>query len=205
MPRPLARRLRPFWIAVRLMLIFTVLLGIVYPLLITGIGQLAFPAQANGSLVRTADGDVAGSALIGQRFTGASGAPLPQYFQPRPSAAGDGYDAMASGGSNLGPESRELVGQVEDRRARVAAFNGVPESAVPVDAVTASGSGLDPDISPAYAGIQAKRVAEARRLPLGAVEALIARFTSGRDLGYLGEPRVDVVELNLALDRTTPG
>lgn len=200
MTRPLARDLTAFWTAIRLMLIFTVLLGVAYPLIVTGIGQAAFNAQANGSLVHAADGRVAGSALIGQRFAGDDGSPLPQYFQPRPSAAGEGYDAMASAGSNLGPESAELVRLIEERRAQAAAFNGVAASAVPVDAVTASGSGLDPGISPAYARIQTRRVAEARGLPVEKVEALVARFTSGRDLGYLGEPRVDVVELNLALD-----
>ncbi len=200
MSRPLTRNLKKLWIAVRIMLILTVLLGILYPLLITGIGQLAFNAQANGSPVRRADGSVAGSALIGQSFEAADGSPLPQYFQPRPSKAGDGYDPIASAGSNLGPENRMLVAEIVQRKKQVAAFNGVEESEVPVDAVTASGSGLDPDISPAYAGIQARRVAEARGIPLSEVEALVARFTSSPDLGYLGSARVDVLELNLALD-----
>ncbi len=201
MTRPLTRTLKATWIAVRLMIVFTVLLGIAYPLLITGIGQAAFPHQANGSLVHAADGRVVGSALIGQEFRDANGSPLPQYFQPRPSAAGDGYDPTASGGSNLGPQSARLVAEIATRKRQVAAFDGVPESRVPVDAVTASGSGLDPDISPAYAKIQARRVARARNLPLAEVEALIARHTAGRDLGFIGEPRVNVVELNLALDR----
>jgi K+-transporting ATPase ATPase C chain len=200
--KPVNRAWKTTWTAVRLMLIFTVLLGIAYPLVILGIGQAALPGQANGSLVHTADGRVAGSSLIGQSFTDASGNPLRQYFQPRPSAAGaaPGYDAKASGGSNLGPNSTKLVAEIAQRKARIAAFDGVPEEDVPVDAVTASGSGLDPDISPAYAAIQVKRVADARGLPVAQVEALVAAHTSGRDLGYLGEPRVNVVELNLALD-----
>ncbi|MGB4137847.1 MAG: potassium-transporting ATPase subunit KdpC [Microbacterium sp.] len=198
MTRPIARIGRPVWTAVRLMLIFTVLLGIVYPLLVWGIGQAAFPGQANGSLVHRADGGVAGSALIGQSFADASGAPLPQYFQPRPSVSDD--DPRASGGSNLGPESEELIAQIEVRRAQVAAFNSVAPSDVPVDAVTASGSGLDPHISPAYAALQVQRVADARGMPVEAVTALVERHTTGRDLGFLGEPRVNVVELNLALD-----
>ena len=200
MTRPLTRNLKSFWTALRLMLIFTVLLGIAYPLLITGIGRLAFAGQADGSLLRGTDGSAVGSALIGQEFRDADGAPLPRYFQPRPSDAGDGYDAMASAGSNLGPESHVLVGRIAELRRQVAEFNGVPEDAVPVDAVTASGSGLDPQISPAYARIQVQRVAEARGLPVAEVAALVARCTEGPDLGYLGEARVNVLRLNLALD-----
>ncbi|MFD5598843.1 potassium-transporting ATPase subunit KdpC [Leucobacter sp. NPDC058333] len=200
MTRPLTRNLQGLWTAVRLMLIFTVLLGIGYPLVVLAIGQLALPTQANGSLVRSQSGDIAGSSLIGQNFLDADGSPLPQYFQPRPSAAGDGYDPLASGGSNLGPESSELVATITERRNRVATFNGVPEADVPADAVTASGSGLDPEISPAYAQLQAARVAEARGVPVATIERLITQQTAGRDLGYLGDPRVNVVELNLALD-----
>ncbi len=200
MPRPINRAARGTWIALRLMLIFTVLLGVAYPLLVTGIGQLAFPWQANGSPLRGADDRVVGSALLGQSFSDADGKPLRQYFQPRPSAAGNGYDAAQSGGSNLGPESPELVQLIGERKAQVAEFNGVPESRVPVDAVTASGSGLDPDISSAYARLQVRRVAEARGLPQAEVERLVARHTSGPDLGFIGEARVNVVELNLALD-----
>lgn len=200
MTRPLTRNLQGLWTAVRLMLIFTVLLGIGYPLVVLAIGQLALPTQANGSLVRSQSGDVAGSSLIGQNFLDADGSPLPQYFQPRPSAAGDGYDPLASGGSNLGPESSELVATITERRNRVATFNGVLEADVPADAVTASGSGLDPEISPAYAQLQAARVAEARGVPVATIERLITQQTAGRDLGYLGDPRVNVLELNLALD-----
>lgn len=200
MTRPLARTLKGLWISARLMLIFTVLLGIAYPAIVTAIGGIAFPTQASGSLLRAPDGGVVGSSLIGQSFLDADGAPLPQYVQPRPSAAGEGYDPRASGGSNLGPESSDLVAEIEERRAAIAAFNGVPESAIPADAVTASASGLDPHISPAYAQLQARRVAQARGLPLRTVLALIAEHTTGRDLGFLGEPRVNVVELDLALD-----
>ncbi|QIK63326.1 potassium-transporting ATPase subunit KdpC [Leucobacter viscericola] len=200
MPRLAIRTAKSFWTGFRIMLILIVILGIAYPLLVLGVGQLAFPGQANGSLVRAADGSVAGSSLIGQRFETVDGSPLPQYFQPRPSVAGGGYDPMASGGSNLGPESPELIAQISDRLAEVAAFNGVSESEVPVDAVTASGSGLDPHISVEYARLQVPRVAEARGLSVDAVSAAVSAATVGRDLGILGEPRVNVVELNLALD-----
>lgn len=190
---------RTTWVAVRAMALFTVLLGIVYTLTITGIAQLAFPAQANGSIVRDGDSQV-GSALIGQSFADDDGVPLPDYFQPRPSAAGDGYDAGASSGSNYGPENPDLIAAIEDRRAQVAEFNGVPEDQVPPDAVTTSSSGLDPHISPEYAAIQVARVATARNLPIETVRDLLAAHTQDRDLGYLGEPRVNVLELNLALD-----
>jgi K+-transporting ATPase ATPase C chain len=201
MSRPLTRTLKAFWTGLRITLIFTVLLGIAYPLVVTAIGQVALPAQANGSLVRTAEGRVAGSSLLGQNFVDADGAPLPEYFQPRPSVAGAaGYDPTASGGSNLGPENPELIEAIRDRRAQVAEFNGVSESDVPVDAVTASGSGLDPHISVEYAELQVPRVARERGLAEAAVEAEVERATSGRDLGMFGEPRVNVVELNLALD-----
>ncbi|WP_298861046.1 potassium-transporting ATPase subunit KdpC [uncultured Microbacterium sp.] len=195
--------LRMLWTALRLTLVLTVILGIGYPLLILGIGQATMPAQANGSLVHRADGSVAGSSLIGQSFADAGGKPLPQYFQPRPSAAD--YDTLASGGSNLGPENRELIAQITERRAQIAAFDDVDPDAVPVDALTASGSGLDPHISPAYAAIQVRRVADARGLSVGEVRRLVAAHTAGRDLGFLGEPRVNVVELNLALDALKKG
>ncbi|QIM17496.1 potassium-transporting ATPase subunit KdpC [Leucobacter coleopterorum] len=201
MPNLTTRTAKSFWTGLRIMLILIVILGIAYPIFVLVIGQLAFTGQANGSLVRMADGRVAGSSLLGQRFEAPDGSPLPQYFQSRPSVAGDlGYDATASGGSNLGPESDELVLQISDRLAEVAAFNGVSESAVPVDAVTSSGSGLDPHISVEYAKLQVPRVAKARDLPVDVVEAAVDAATVGRDLGLLGEPSVNVVELNLALD-----
>jgi K+-transporting ATPase ATPase C chain len=138
--------------------------------------------------------------LIGQSFSTADGEPDPRYFQPRPSAAGDGYDALSSSGSNLGPENSELIAEIRQRRADIAAFNGVSPESVPADALTASGSGLDPDISPDYAAIQVERVASARGLSGADVTDLVAAHTRGRDLGYLGEPAVNVVELNSALD-----
>lgn len=190
---------RTLWVATRTLLVLTLLLGVAYPLAVTGIAQL-LPAQAHGSRVEDAAGEVVGSALLGQTFADAAGDPLPEYFQPRPSAAGDGYDAGASSGSNLGPENPELVAAVEERRADVAAFNGVAADDVPADAVTASGSGLDPHISPDYAAIQVDRVAEAREMTPEVVAALVAANTTGRDLGFLGEPRVNVLQLNLALD-----
>jgi len=175
-------------------------LGVAYTLLITGVGQLILPAQANGSLVRDADGRVVGSSLIGQSYLDAEGDPLAGYFQPRPSAAGDGYDAGASSGSNRGPENPELIAAIEERRAQLAEFNGVPEDEVPADALTASGSGLDPHISPDYAAIQVTRVARARGMSAEEVARLVAEHTTGRDLGYLGEPVVNVLQLNQALD-----
>jgi len=187
-------------VAVRAMLVFTVVLGLGYMLLITAIGQLALPGQANGSLVRDADGQVVGSSLIGQSFTDADGDPLPEYFQSRPSAAGDGYDGGASSGSNYGPENDDLVAAIGERQATIADLDGVAAAGIPADAVTASGSGLDPDISVEYALLQVDRVAEARDLDAGEVRELVERSIRPRDLGFLGEPRVNVLELNLALD-----
>lgn len=182
----------------RVLLLVTLVCGIAYPLAVTGIAQVAFPWQADGSLV-TADGgrttdarDAVGSALLGQA------APA-DLFQPRPSVAGDGYDPLASGGSNWGPEAPALVAAIRERRAAVAAREGVPVGEVPPDAVTASGSGLDPHISPAYADLQVPRVAAATGLPEAAVRALVDDHTEGRSLGVLGEPRVNVLELNLAV------
>jgi K+-transporting ATPase ATPase C chain len=196
--------LRQASVALRAMLVFTIVLGVGYTLLITGIGQLIFPWQANGSVVTGGDGKAVGSALVGQSFAApsedGSGAPLPQYFQSRPSAAGTGYDAGASSGSNYGPENSDLITAIKDRRAAIAAFEGVDPAAIPADAVTASGSGLDPHISPAYALLQVDRVARARGLDVQTVRNLVESKIQARDLGFLGEPRVNVLELNLALD-----
>jgi len=189
---------RQLGVATRAMLVLTVVLGLGYTAVVTGVGQLVLPGQADGSRVEH-DGTVVGSALIGQGFLDADGDPLPEWFQPRPSAAGDGWDGAASSGSNLGPENDDLVAAVEERRAAVAELDGVDPASVPVDALTASGSGLDPHVSPAYARQQAARVAEARGLPVAEVERLVDEHVTGRDLGFLGEPRVDVLELNVAL------
>jgi len=180
------------------MLVFMVVLGVAYPLLVTGIGQALFHSKANGSMIQNGKGETVGSALIGQSFSDSQGNPLPQYFQPRPSVVD--YDAADSGGSNQGPENPNLIADITQRKAEIAAFNGVSESDVPPDAVTASGSGLDPDISAAYAAIQINRVATARGLSVDEVEALVAKYTSRPDLGFIGETRVNVVKLNLALD-----
>jgi potassium-transporting ATPase KdpC subunit len=242
--------------------VVAVFIGLIYPIVLFGIGQGAFHSQADGSLV-TRDGKVVGSSLVGQAFSDASGNPLPQYFQPRPSDAGNGYNATSSGASNLGPEDPRLVGfipglntvslddqtsatnpfatsadpycvpmstsgtiiyepapgdkyakshgqyvcdpnTVPERAIAYRQFNGLsPKAVVPVDAVTASGSGLDPDISIANADLQAPRVARVRHLPLATVMSLITTNTTGRYLGVLGEPGVNVLELNLALDRLT--
>jgi K+-transporting ATPase ATPase C chain len=178
--------------------IFTVITGLAYPLLVTGIAQAAFPDQADGSLVRV-DGRVVGSRWIGQPFTKAV------YFHPRPSAAGDGYDAAASSGSNKGPTDPAFLDEVEARVVSYRAENDLPPGTeVPVDAVTASASGLDPQISVANATLQAPRVASARGIAVGSVLRLVAEHTDGRDLGFLGERGVNVLELNLALDRAAP-
>ncbi|MFE6964603.1 potassium-transporting ATPase subunit KdpC [Agromyces sp. NPDC057679] len=190
---------RTHWVAIRAMLVFTLVLGVAYTLVVTGIGQLVLPAQANGSVARDASGEVVGSALVGQSFADADGDPLPEWFQPRPSAAGDGYDGGASSGSNLGPENADLIAAIEERKAQVAEFNGVAEADVPADAVTASASGLDPHISPEYALLQAARVASERGLPESEVVELVESRIQARDLGYLGEPTVNVLQLNLAL------
>jgi len=175
-------------------LVTVVLLGIVYPLVITGIAQIAFPNQANGSIV-TVDGKAVGSDIVGQLWT------KPRYFWGRPSAAGkNGYDPTATGGTNLGPTSKKLI---DATRAAIAALKKANPDAtlpVPMDLVTSSASGIDPDISPEGAYYQAPRVARARGLSVEAVDALIARSVHGRELGFLGEPHVNVLELNLALD-----
>lgn len=180
----------------RTLAVLTILLGLGYPLLVLGVGQLVTNAQANGSLL-TREGEVVGSALIGQQFEG------DRWFLGRPSAAD--YDSLASGASNLGPSDADLLAEIRARRARVAARESVPETAVPPDAVTASGSGLDPHISPAYAALQVPRVAAARGVTMEVIEQLVADHTSARDLGFLGEPRVNVVTLNLAVDSLRAG
>ena len=182
--------------AVLLTVVLLLLLGVAYPLVMTGISQVAFPNQANGSLVRDSSGTVIGSSLLGQNFT------QPQYFHPRPSAAGsDGYDATASGGSNLAASNQKLIDNVTDRVAAYREENGLAADAtVPVDAVTTSASGLDPDISPANALLQAARVARARNMSEDQVRSLVNQYTEGRTFGILGEPRVNVLKLNLALD-----
>jgi K+-transporting ATPase ATPase C chain len=172
--------LRTAGVAVRAMAVLTVVLGVGYTAVVTGIGQLALPAQADGSLV-SADGQVVGSSLIGQSFQDSDGDALPEWFQSRPSAAGDGYDASASSGSNLGPENDDLVSSIEDRKAAIAESDGVDPS------------------SPEYAREQVTRVAEARGIPEQQVERLVDAHVQGRDLGYLGEPTVNVLELNIAL------
>jgi K+-transporting ATPase ATPase C chain len=200
---------RQAWAGLRILLGLTVVLGIVYPLAVTAIGQVAFPWQANGSLL-TSTGEhatsvagagghpVIGSALIGQSFDG------PMWFQPRPSDAGKGYDTLASAGSNLGPNNPTLLETVQQLRQQVATANNVDPAAVPPDAITASASGLDPDISPAYAQLQVARVAAARGLSVAAVAKIVADNTSGRMLGVLGEPRVNVLRLNVALATMAP-
>ncbi len=180
--------------AVVAFLAFTVLTGLVYPLVVTGVSQVAFPGRANGFLVEQ-DGTTVGSRLIGQNFAG------PRYIHPRPSAAGDGYDAMSSSASNLGPSNQELLDEVQSRIAAYRSENRLAADAeVPIDAVTASGSGLDPHISLANARIQATRVAQARGLAVDDVLELVEDHTEDRSLGFLGEKGVNVLELNLALD-----
>lgn len=181
--------------AIRMTIVTTVLLGILYPLVVTGIAQLLFPKQANGELIRK-NGAIVGSKLIGQEFSGAG------YFDSRPSDAGDGYDATASNGSQLGPTNQKLIDQVEARVAEARKEN--PNAPVPIDLVTASASGLDPDITPAAAQFQVPRVAHERGMTQQQVEALVRKYTQEREWGFLGEPRVNVLELNLALDRIHP-
>jgi potassium-transporting ATPase KdpC subunit len=189
--RALLRQLRP---AILITIVFTLICGLAYPMLSTAIGQAAFHDKANGSLIKR-NGVVVGSELIGQTFT------APQYFHSRPSAAGTGYDASASSGSNLGPTNPDLLSAVKDRADAYRKENGLAADAmVPVDAVTASASGLDPDISIANARLQVNRVASQRGLDVAVVEQLVKKFTDGRQLLVLGEPGVNVVELNIALD-----
>jgi K+-transporting ATPase ATPase C chain len=202
--------------ALRAMIVLTVICGGIYPLVMMGVAQAAFHHQANGSTV-TYHGKVVGSSLLCQEFTDAKGNPLPQYFQPRPSTASApkggsptspgtsqyGCDADYSGASNLGPNNPTLLKNVEGYKAAYAAFNHVSPSQVPPDAVTTSASGLDPDISPQNAADQEARVASARHLSLSTVQGLVHKYTQGRNLGFLGEPRVNVLQLNIALDELT--
>jgi K+-transporting ATPase ATPase C chain len=183
-------QLRPALVSMGL---FTALLGLAYPLAVTGVAQAAFPTQANGSLLKNAEGTIVGSVLIGQAFT------QPGYLHPRPSAAGAGYDASASSGSNMGPLNDKLIERESANAATLRAEN--PSVPIPADAVTASGSGLDPEISPAYARFQVPRIAKARGVTTAAVEAVIARHQEGRLLGFIGQPRVNVLLVNRDLDR----
>ena len=196
--------------ALRGLLLFTVICGIIYPVVMFGIAQGAFHNQANGSPV-SFHGKVVGSSLLCQEFTGAKGNPLPQYFQPRPSAAVNaavktdyGCDPGFSAASNLGPDNPVLVQDIKARQQQIAAFDHVKISAIPPDAVTASASGLDPYISPANAAIQVDRVAAARHVSPAAVRVLVQRYTQSRPLGFLGEPRVNVLNLNIALNEKYP-
>ena len=185
--------------AILMVIVMTVLLGGVYPLVVTGIGQVAFNGKANGSMV-SVNGTEVGSSLIGQSFTGDT------YFWPRPSAAGDGYDAMASAASNLGPNDETLLSDIDGRVKAYREANGLAADAtVPVDAVTASASGLDPQISVANADLQAPRVAKARGLTLEQVQSLVTKSTESPSLGILGEKAVNVLHLNLLLDQATAG
>ena len=184
--------------AFRLMLVFTVLTGLIYPGVVTGLCQMLFPRRANGSFVNV-DGKIVGSDLIGQNFA------KPGYFHPRPSAAGnDGYDGAASTGSNFGPTNQKLIDRVKASVEQFRKENPDYTGPIPADLLTASGSGLDPDISPASASAQASRIAKARGIGVDQLERIITRHTQGRDLGVLGEPHVNVLSLNLDLDREFP-
>jgi len=190
--------LSQLWPALRINIFLMILLGVGYPLAVTGISQLAFPHQANGSLI-TRNGQAIGSELIGQNFT------KPQYFQPRPSAAGnDGYDPTASGGYNFGPTNQKLIDRVKASVDKFHKENPDYQGPIPADLLTGSGSGLDPDISPASAQAQEPRVAKARGISPDQLGQLVAQYTKSPDLGLLGEPRVNVLKLNLALDEQYP-
>ena len=186
---------RPLFAITALLLVIT---AVVYPLAVLGIGQSLFHSEANGSII-TVGGHAIGSSLIGQQFTQV------QYFHPRPSAAGSGYDASSSGGSNLGPASKALIENVQQRVQAFIKENDLPPGTkVPVDAVTASASGLDPDISPATAALEVRRVAKARGVQPALVQSLVDEHTSQPALGFIGQPRVNVLELNIALDEQFP-
>jgi potassium-transporting ATPase KdpC subunit len=196
--------------ALRGLLLFTVICGIAYPLVMFGIAQGAFHNHANGSLV-SYNGRVVGSSLLCQEFVDAKGNPLPQYFQPRPSNAVDatnkhdyGCNPLFSAATNLGPTNPAEVQLIKQRQKQIASFDHVKVSQIPADAVTASASGLDPGISPANAAIQVNRVAAARHVSPAAIRALVQQYTQGRTLGFLGEPQVNVLLLNIALDQKYP-
>jgi K+-transporting ATPase ATPase C chain len=203
--------IRQHLVGLRVLLVFTVITGIIYPLVFVGFAQVAFPGPANGSLI-SYHGRIIGSSLLCQEFVDAKGNPLPQYFQPRPSSAtptptpkGDfGCDPTFSSASNYGPNNPTYIKLVKSRQQQIAAFDHVAISQIPPDAVTASGSGLDPDISPANAAIQVNTVAAARHISPAAVRALVSKYTQGRTLGFLGEPVVNVLLLNRALDEKYP-
>lgn len=184
-------------LAFRMMLLFTVLTGLLYPGILTGLSQLPFPTSANGSIV-VVNGKPVGSSLIGQGFT------KPEYFHPRPSAAGSGYDASASGGSNYGPTSQKLINRVSASMDNLRKENPQYTGPIPADLVTASASGLDPHISPASAEAQAPRIARVRGVTVDQVQQLITSYTEPQQLGFLGEPRVNVLKINLELDRRFP-
>lgn len=183
------------WTSILMTIVTTVLLGLIYPLVVTGIAQVIFPHKANGQLI-TKDGKVVGSSIIGQNFSG------PGYFHSRISAAGNGYDAANSGGTNFGPTNQKLIDRVKADVAANQAEN--PGTPVPIDLVTSSASGLDPDITPANAEFQSLRVAKARGITAKQLRALVSKHTQPRQFGVLGEPRVNVLELNLDLDRQFP-
>jgi K+-transporting ATPase ATPase C chain len=187
--------MRNFIIALRVGLVTLVITGIVYPLLITGLAQVIFPQKANGSIINNERGPAVGSALIGQSFNNSA------YFQPRPSAAGSGYDATASGGSNLGPTSKKLQERIKAELERLRVQNPEATGPVPIELVTTSASGLDPHLSPAATLWQVPRVARSRNISPERVEKVVESFIEGRDLGVLGEPRVNILLLNMALDR----
>jgi potassium-transporting ATPase KdpC subunit len=195
----------------RALLIFTVITGIIYPVVMWGVAQVAFNHQANGSLV-SYHGRIVGSSLLCQEFVYPNGNPMPQYFQPRPSAAiptptpkdDYGCDPTYSSAANYGPNNPQFIAQIKTLQKQISAFDHVPISKIPSDAVTSSGSGLDPDISPANAAIQVDRVAAARHISPAQVEALVRKYTTGRTLGFLGEPVVNVLLLNRALDEQYP-
>jgi potassium-transporting ATPase KdpC subunit len=202
--------LRQHLVALRGLLVFTAIVGVAYPVVMWGVAQVAFHHHANGSLV-SYRGHTVGSSLLCQEFTDAKGNPLPQYFQPRPSNAVNaedktdyGCDPGFSAASNLGPGNPDLVRGIKQRQQQIAAFDHVKISQIPADAVTASGSGLDPNISPQNAAIQVDRVAAARHVSPAAIQALVAQHTQGRTLGFLGEPRVNVLTLNIALNEKYP-